>query len=831
MRGPSFWFAVMFGAVLPLGARDVGVTILDGELGIPLEGAEIRSYDGTDYRGDGEGRVVLSVPDDRAVVVRGAYPGYGSERLTIDTEHDEFVLELYLTGTLEAGELVLEESRAGELEAPAERAAAPAAEEEVQAAGEPELAGEPEAPAGPLPGVGYAGGFNALPGIRGGRPGDLMAVMDGFYIENPYYWGGAVSIFDPRMVESARLSRGVFSARNGHTVSGLLDIAVKRPSPGDVGFELDISTSAAAGSLSFPLNRRGGVMITGRISYYDPVIWAARGISGASGLEALKPAESVSAAPYIRGAALSAAYGFTDSLELGLTGFFGADGGAVDYENSDGGSAGTSGGAEIEGRRSGCQGFGLLTLAWSPRGGMVLKAGLGAGYLGSGLEGRIAYPVKDLPFRDEEEIAFSEGRTGVQGRVDFDWDLGRGFLAALGLRESYAFVETETGLPARAELPGDVYNAIHGTNYHTDYVSYPAGRRAESAKTGGLTSSAYLLTEYRDPGGRFGAELGLRLDHYFFKGEGFSAAGGLSPSPRLNADFNLLRDRGPFSSLSLSLGAGLFSAAGDILYTLRARDSPGDSGVEPDRSFTGAGGVKAEFPGGLSVDLEAYYQYVFNRTYVFSGAGYSAREFRFDGQGRIWGFDLMLKKNGGPYLDGWISYSFNHARRREPGLPAGPFTNVSGAVSGDWYYPSFHRFHELNLILNIKPVEQFAITTRLGFAGGVPLAAADPYSVSVLDEAGGLVNTVQKWKRSARQDGRTSFSIPLDLKFSFFTFSPHGKSRREFYVALENALSLFHSPGGNTTFNPYTGGENTGSLHAPYDIPFPVLSFGFKWSY
>ena len=62
-----------------------------------------------------------------------------------------------------------------------------------------------------LPGVGYSGMYNAMPSIRGGSPGDLMAVLDGFYIANPYHWGGGFSIFDPRMVQSAKLSHGFFS--------------------------------------------------------------------------------------------------------------------------------------------------------------------------------------------------------------------------------------------------------------------------------------------------------------------------------------------------------------------------------------------------------------------------------------------------------------------------------------------------------------------------------------------------------------------------------------------------------------------------------------------
>jgi hypothetical protein len=71
----------------------------------------------------------------------------------------------------------------------------------------------------------------------------------------------------------------------------------------------------------------------------------------------------------------------------------------------------------------------------------------------------------------------------------------------------------------------------------------------------------------------------------------------------------------------------------------------------------------------------------------------------------------------------------------------------------------------------------------------------------------------------------------MDIKFSIFNYKPNGRARQEFYVAIENVLSLVHTPKGNTTFNPYTGEDAKGSMSASYDIPIPIPSFGFKWSY
>jgi hypothetical protein len=207
--------------------------------------------------------------------------------------------------------------------------------------------------------------------------------------------------------------------------------------------------------------------------------------------------------------------------------------------------------------------------------------------------------------------------------------------------------------------------------------------------------------------------------------------------------------------------------------------------------------------------------------------------------GKYGGFDILLKRTEGRYIDGWISYSFNSAMYREPGSPDDPDTyiDVGNAVSNNWYYPSFHRFHTLNLIMNIKVTRKFTITTRFGLASGVPLERVvvdkQPYSVAVLDESGAQINTIQEWRQITRRDtsNRTDFSIPMDIKFSFFSFNLTGKGRQEFYVAIENVFSLIHTPRGSVAFNRYTGEEEDGSMGASFDIPMPIPSFGFKWSY
>jgi hypothetical protein len=827
---------VLFG--FPLFPREVEITVEDTELGLPLEGAVVRSRDGAEYTADGEGRVLLTVPDDRQVLIQAAYPGYETGSLAIPAEGERFTLGLRLSGVMEHRELVIEASRPEAGETRTGRSVS-VSKRDITRTAEIGIIEDVMTTIKLLPGVGYAGMFNAMPSIRGGEPGDLLASMDGFYIENPYHWGGGFSIFDPKMVESASLSHGVFSSRYGHSISGLLEIRPAKASPTETELELGISTSAANLNLSLPLAGRGGVMIMGKVTYYDPFVWTAQQVAKVyRDIEIIKAVET---APYIRSTAVSANYRINGDLELSGNGFFGADGVGVRYDDDY-----TGGGLSLnisEFRFDWINYLGFLTAAavWNPRPSMAFRALGGAGYQQYDMNADLVYDlvmpysrdfksrygVTDnyytIDFRDR--LFSSDSVFNLQGRIDYDWDPGGGFLFAAGLQEQFSRWGKDEHYRIRAEQmkPGDP----------SRYVNYPMEYTVDAGNRG-YTSSAYTLVEYAGPKRIFGAELGLRLDHFYFDGRDLSVQTWPVLNPRLNLDFNLLQNREPLDGLVLSLGTGLFSSMNDNIQFLQGINRIGDFELRPARSWTSVLGTKVEFQEGYLFNLEGYYKYVFDRTDAYIGTDYGtgmvSSSFRFDGKGHIGGFDLMLQKKGAGYFDGWIAYSFNVARYR--GTDALSATDlVSSGRENIWYYPYFHRFHVLNMILNVRPVANVNIGVRFGFASGRPIGKPDgkprSYPVEIRDEGGRII---EKWHRSYRydDDSRTTWSFPLDIKVSFLGFKTGGKAKSELYFAVENLLALAAPVKGNTMYNEYTGEEIAGGS---YDIPIPVFSFGYKWSY
>jgi len=856
-----------------LWARDVTITVTDFDIDLPLEGATVRSWDGSDHICDENGQAVISVPDDRQVSIQISYPGYELGRLVIPLKGESFYLGLRLGSAVHSRELVIEAQRPGVSETKSGRSVAISGET-MERSSQIGIIEDVMTSIKLLPGVGYSGMFNALPSIRGGDPGDLMAALDGFYIENPYHWGGGFSIFDPHMVSSAQLSHGIFSARYGHTISGLLEVSSRRAANDYAELELGVSTSAVNLNAALPVGSDGGLMLMGKVTYWDPFVWSLKQLSKVWDNETLQMVNAVTTAPYIRSSAASFFHRFNSDLEMSLNAFVGADGVGADYLNESPNAFSTTSLVESRSRMAlnwdNLQMFLISGLNYNPRPSMLLKAKLGAGYEEAKINALVDYDylrvyevsngIRNLSYELGGEYLdnFFDGNqssSNIQGRLDFDWSLGSGFLFAVGVQELFNqrvsetegkfFIEQRiTGPYPPPPLPEMIPAG------EERYIHYPAYGNMPETRNQRFNSSAYVLSEYTSPAKRFGAELGLRLDHLYFKGKDFSIQTMPVLNPRLNLDFNVLRGVGFAESLDLTLGTGLFSSMNNAIASISLDDSIGDFELKPNRSWTSVIGAKTDITGGWSFNLEGYYKYVFDRAYQYTirdpASELSSRVFRFNGSGIIWGFDLMLQKFESRYWDGWLSYTFTNARYH---IPEYPLSDRPGEIAEyGWYYPRFHRFHNFNLVLNFKPVKNFNIYTRLGLASGRPKSVVGEitaYDVELWDENGPVLvpdeknpgqfktQVIKKYKRSYWYDdnSRTTWSVPLDLKLSYNIFNPRNKVQTEIYLAAENLFSLIYTAQANTSFNTYTGQEDTGSDSASYELPFPMVSIGFKWSY
>jgi hypothetical protein len=916
-----FFLAFLCALQLSVYARDIEITVEDEELGLPLEGAVVSLRDGKQFVCNNEGVAKVNLPDNRQTIVQITYPGYDTRRMNIPAAPtgapstaaptgasvERFTFSLRLGGVMEARELVVEAQMPQTSETKSGRSVA-ITERELERTAEIGIIEDVMNSVKLLPGVGYTGMFGALPSIRGGDPGDLMSVFDGFYLERPYHWVGAVSIFDPKMVSGARLSHGVFSSRYGHTISGLLEVSSKSPSSTEVELETAISSSAASLNLSYPLNGKGGILFMGKVTYWDTFIWLLQGISQVTDDENLDRINAITTSPYIRSAAIAANYRFTPDLEWRLNGFFGSDGVGADYK-TDYDDEGIKGRMEMSAKYDNYQGFLITGLTASPTPKMALRFTGGVGFNETITNDKIdnnvtvrynddfwekldSYylppnPPPTLPpflpplpsylpsdiFKQGDEFtapnvnATVEMESAVftaQLRADTDIELGKGFITAFGVQELYSLWK-QTGDISLDFMEINIrrlLKAIDDNNYHGEQIppymieALKYFERIPNAAiimtrgyqldvlNHGLTTSAYALVEYKSPKQRLGAELGLRLDHFVLLGKEFNIQTMPAFNPRLNVDINIFKNKSIFDSLDITLGTGLFSSVDKLLSFLSPNFSDGNLEIKFNRAWTTVIGIKTDIAHGFSFNIEGYYKRVFDRAYITADTvtGDTIKPtFHFDGVGDVWGFDLQLQKLESRYIDGWISYSFNWTKYNNPKSSRDRGFGAEPTESGDfWFWPSFHRFHNCNIVLNVKPLQWFHIGVRFGFASGRPRNKVGdeiyPYPTLLLNEDDPYNPVIiQKYGRDSWYDEneRDAWSLPLDIKISFFLASRKGKrANTEIYVAAENLLSLFYQPPGNTTFNSYTGKEDAGGSGASgFDLPFPMISFGFKWRY
>ena len=709
-----FLFSICFFSLAAY-ARDVIIIVEDDELELPLEGAVVSLRSGEQFSCDEDGIARIVLPDNRQTIVQITYPGYETQRMTIPAgtgsgEIPRLRVNLRLGGVMTGRELVVEAQRPDTSETRTGRSVA-VSERELTRTAEIGIVEDVMSSVKLLPGVGNVGMFGAFPSIRGGDPGDLTAVFDGFYLERPFHWAGAFSIFDPKMVSSARLSHGVFSSRYGHTSSGLLEINSKSPSPTETEMEVGIGTSAASLNLSFPFNGRGGILLMGKVTYWDTLVLAAKGLSKVVDNENLDMINYVTKSPYIRSTALSANYRFTPETEWRLNGFFGSDGVAADIENLYTGEEDIDGSMNASSVYDNYQGFLITGFTTSPKPTIAVKFTGGVGFNRTVTDNEMNNDVT-VKYNDDflnklgEPIKSNLGETydapdlnvgaslehtifNAQARADVDWELGKGFIVAFGVQEFYSLWKQKQDVDISMEMPltgedglNDFGKILKGIMERSDptYVSIfdqpnlslilPSGYRSDILNHG-LTSSIYGLVEYIHPGQRFGAELGLRIDHLYFKGKDFSANTKPAFNPRLNFDFNILKNKGILDTFDISIGTGLFSSVNTLTSFFDGSDGFGDE-LKFNRAWTSVIGFKTDLAQKYSFNIEGYYKYIFDRSYItatikppnleppldpsiFTDLSRSIEPaIHFDGRGHVGGFDLQLQRMESRYWDGWI---------------------------------------------------------------------------------------------------------------------------------------------------------------------------------
>jgi len=698
-----------------------------------------------------------------------------------------------------------------------------------------------------LPGVSFGGGRgmggNNL-SIRGGDTEGLTTLLDGFIVRYPYQWSGMYSIFTPNVVDSVKFSAGIFSAKCGFATSALMEVNSLTP---DEGFKIMAMTSLADSEIYIqtPLWKNSGLLLGGRFIYYDLVNLLMRGAASSMGASLNSQ--------YLRDGYFKWFWKPTEKVEWYINGFFGSDGINMDSSSMRGMSdeSGISNSFNLDYYNYDTfwnTGFKIL-----PNDKLFIHFFTGYEYLTQGYAGSTGYKgsqkysdafrayyenlrllnpalpditgIDSFSINSDSYMKSSKILHSIQTRGDIDFSLHEKAMMSVGGGGIFDFNKSGSS----GSMWGFVWENGSPVYKKMEYSSEDEDKQI-------LTTFLYFNFNINIIPEILKIETGFRIEHNVLFGEGYHVNTYPIPGPRFNLTYTPIRNLKFLDSLSFSGGIGLFSKAPDVSYLSKEMGLK-DFDVSVPKTLTTVVGTELKFPIGLSFKIEGYYKYVFNRYYVTtSGSGEDMDyDIHTDGIGHAAGFDLTFEKSFSRWLDGSITYSFIFAKLLNPYGSDSDSTTMGGEPAGIWFYPSYHKFHNFNVILNIRPASWCTITPKFVLSSGAPereTSTETEQSYGILDD-GQVAEVYTSQTESKYNDSmRDDLNFQFDLKLSFGSFIPRTKLKWELFASVENLFVFLYSPSesGGGGVNLFTGKSQTSS-GAKYSAQIPTPNFGLKFEF
>lgn len=516
-----------------------------------------------------------------------------------------------------------------------------------------------------LPGINRAPYALGLLLVRGTGPNDSSTFIDGHEIPLLYHFLAGPSVLAPDMLSRIDYLPGNFSARYGRAIGGVLDVSTRRADSDHWMGSADVDFFDAGLFAQGPLTEDTTLAFAGRRSYLDQMIKGAASAAGQENAPLLLPvywdAQVRLDHRLSQKQRLSALlFGSQDSFSLvGDTGGNGPDGGAE---------------ARI--------GFGRAKLDWDADfgGGTTLNVS----------------PVFGV---DESRVAADTIQ--VDALV---WEYA--LRTELSLRPLTTLtVKTGLDLMGRfAELSADVPFRL------PNYRPYPAGGGVLTRDPQHITRSVavHQLAGYGEvtwsPGDTgFALTPGLRVDS-------FTA----SQSPKWMIDPRLNARQQVTNEVALKAGAGLFSQPPT---EFRLDEELGNPDLTAEWADQYAVGVEVQAADDTTLSAEVYYTRrhdLVERVDDVEVTAEGASPTRFDnvGQGRSYGFEVMLRRETSRSTSGWLSYSLSRAEEKlGPGEP--------------WQRVRTDQTHHVVAVWTAKLPSGFSVGTRVQLVSGSPLTTYD----------------------------------------------------------------------------------------------------------
>ena len=822
-------------------AGDLKIVAVDKELEIPLEGVKItvKSNPELSVQTDENGEAVISLPDSvSSGTLEAKLAGYQSASAKFSSSSKEVQIPMSIASVIEGQELVVNRASPDSTEEKT-GVSTVMTKQEMHSTSNVGIMEDCMSSVRTLPGVSYSGAWGTEPSIRGAEPREFSCLLDGMYTIFPWHWGGGVSIFNPAMIESVKLSNGIFSAKYGRASGGILEATTIKPDYENFHMNLGIATASADAFAQIPFGKKVGGMILGaHMTYLEPVF----ALYKATGSDAL---DMIKRPPYIRDFFLKANFTPKPELDISLTGFFGSDGLEIDQtETKKGLKTNVNMDYDIYQALAGINIKYLASDKLLFRGSLSYNGMFENMKMKSTENGTVKYNDE---FVDKYGTLYPSVTHGGSYTLN---NLENEFQERINNHLLSGRFDTELQFNDANRLSFGVDECVSNSRvkeYQNRYADIGSGDSRLFKKTKWdsdidgnnlLSNAVYASWNYGKEKDFLQAELGLRAEmmNIFNANDNFTL--NLVPDlcPRASVTITPWTDKGLLDKASFTIGSGLFTSVPRDIMLITKKNGIKNFDMHANRAVFAVIGANAALTNGWNFKLEAYYKNYLSRIYAYqvstAASGYAETNmvYKDNGKGHVFGIDAMIEKKIGGKWDGYLSYSFVYSRLKNPSsVGANDYVEAMyNAPLDEWYFPNYHRFHTLNIVSNWHFGKGWTFTVKGTLATGAPKQGVGNVTCYAAQMDDGTI--VQRYSRSSYYSDtlRTQISCPIDLRLSYQWKTHKDKASWEFYIAAQDIFVNLYAPKGDKSFNKYTGEPSETAESVDFSIGMPIPSLGIK---
>lgn len=637
-----------------------------------------------------------------------------------------------------------------------------------------------------LPGVKSTGEASSGMSIRGGARDQNLMLLDEATVYNASHLGGIFSVFNNDAIKNVELYKGNIPAQYGGRLSSLIDIRMKDGDMKKFSGRGGIGLISSRLTLEAPIVKdKGSFIVSGRRTYLDAIISAARKITGN---------EKIIEFPlHFYDLNAKANYTINQDNRVFLSGYFGRD--VFAFSTNPQNNAGFNWGNYTG------------TIRWNH----IFNRKLFSNYTFLVSNYDYLFDNKLSIGREEKEFSFEYDALvkDYALKADFGYYLNDHNTLTFGISSIYHDFKVgevkgkQDTVPFNFKLPTieGIESAVYLSNKQKfgNKLTLTYGLRYSMFQNIGEATVNKVDDDYNVTGT-------IRYD----KGEIYHTTHGAEP--RLGITYVI--------SGNQSVKASYMITRQYLLIASNSRTgNPLDvwicvnPNIKPQIGYQYSGGYFRNFlDNNIETSFELYYRDLRNQVVFkeFAQPQFNPdleEELRF-GKGRAYGMELLVKKPSGK-LNGWISYTWSRSER-----------NIKDIQQKGWYLSPYDSPHDFTIVAIYEASKRIDISGNWVFRTGRPLTAP-----SLRYEYG---NLILPWYAGRNEDRMPDYHR-LDLGLTIRNKEKPGRKWEGEWVfsvynayARKNADAIYFD---DTDENPL----KTAAYRTTYFSIFPAVTYNFRF--